>query len=322
MNPTIVPFTEARASQWDAFVAASRNGTVFHTRRFLSYHPRDRFSDASLLFLDGDSVVAVLPAAEKDGRLVSHPGASYGGLVLGDDVSVTDTGAMLDVLLAFAKEKKYAGVSLLRVPPSSLQRAHSEDLQYWAYQRGFQMTRCEMDGAIDLVGFTDDSALRLLTPKCRNMVRQAENAKIETRLSNDFDSFWPILEGLLRGRHGTAPTHGVEEIKNLHALLPEHFRLLSAHQDGRMVGGIVLVTINDRALYTLYMAQEYAARKDHPMHMLLVEATKLAIAEKRRELHLGVSTEDGGKKVNEGLFFFKESFGCRPVRRETWEITF
>jgi hypothetical protein len=58
------------------------------------------------------------------------------------------------------------------------------------------------------------------------------------------------------------------------------------------------------------------------MHALLTEAIRLAIQEKRRVLHLGVSTEDGGKKINEGLFFFKESFGCRPVRRESWEILF
>lgn len=322
MNPTIVPYTDARASQWDAFVATARNGTVFHTRRFLSYHPHDRFADASLIFLDGDAIVAVLPAAEKDGRLVSHPGASYGGLVLREDVAVTDTGVMIDLLVSFAKEKGYLGISLMRLPPSSVQRAHSEDVNYWAYQRDFRMTRCEMDGAIDLVGFSGDSAPELLTPKCRNMIRQAQKAQIDVLLSDDFDSFWMILEAVLHGRHGTKPTHSIDEIKKLHALFPSHVRLLSAYKDGRMVGGIVLVTLNDRSSYTLYMAQEYEAQKHHPMHMLLLEAIKLALAEKRRELHLGVSTEDGGAKVNEGLFFFKESFGCRPVRRETWEITF
>lgn len=319
---TLTPYTDDRADAWDAFVSTARNGTIFHTRRFFAYHPAERFKDASLLWMDGNAIVAVLPAAEKDGRLVSHPGASYGGLVLRDDIAVTDTGVILDQLLAYAKEKKYKGVSLLRLPPASLQKRYSEDMQYWAYQRGFQMTRCEMDGAIDLVGLSPDTVLQSLTGKCRNMVRQAERASVEVKLTNDFDAYWPILEGVLAGRHGTKPTHTVDEIKKLHSLLPQHFRLLSAHQNGRMVGGIVLVTISSSALYTLYMAQEYAVQKDHPMHMLLAEAVKLAIKEKRRVLHLGVSTEDGGKKVNEGLFFFKESFGCRPVRRETWEISF
>lgn len=322
MSLRIQPFTEQWTDRWDAFVKTSRNGTVFHTRKFFAYHPDDRFKDASLLFLDGETIVGVLPAAEKEKVLVSHPGASYGGLVTGKDASVAETGMMLTMLLEHAKAQKYEGVSMLRLPPVSLQKTFAEDQQYWLYQQGYRMTRCEMDGAIDLLGLTAETVLDSLTGKCRNMVRQAERAGVAVRLSNDFDAFWPILEGVLTGRHGTKPTHTVAEIKKLHELLPDAFRVLGAYQGKTMVGGIVLITIHDKALYTLYMAQEYAVQKDHPMHLLLVEAIKLAIREKKRVLHLGVSTEDGGKKVNEGLFFFKESFGCRPVRRETWEIRF
>jgi hypothetical protein len=318
MSLTVRLFTGKDEAAWDAFVPQARNGTVFHMRKFLAYHPADRFQDHSLLFLDGEKLIAVLPAALKDNVLVSHPGASYGGFVLKPDVSVTETGAIVDTLIAYAKEKKFAGISLLRLPPVSLHRQWSEDQLYWAYQRGFSLTRTEMDGAIDLSSLTPDMVMDSLTGKCRNMVRQAERAKITVKLTNDFATYWPVLEG----RHGTKPTHTVEEILKLHALLPNHFRLLSAHAGKTMVGGIVLITINDRALYTLYMAQEYSAQKDHPMHLLLAEAMKLAIKEGKKVLHLGVSTEDGGKKVNEGLFFFKESFGCRPVRRESWEIKF
>jgi hypothetical protein len=56
--------------------------------------------------------------------------------------------------------------------------------------------------------------------------------------------------------------------------------------------------------------------------MLVMEAIKIGLKEKRHAFHLGVSTEDGGKKINEGLFSFKESFGCRPVRRESFELMF
>lgn len=322
MSLHIEPYTAQWKEKWDAFAQSSRNGTIFHTRQFLAYHPADRFKDASLLFLDGETIVGILSAAVKDNVLVAHPGASYGGLVTGTETSVAETGEMLAMLLEYAKKQKYAGISMLRLPPASLQKKYAEDQQYWLYQQDFELTRCEMDGAIDLTDLTADQVLDSLTGKCRNMVRQAERAKIDVKLSNDFDAFWPVLEGVLQGRHGTKPTHNVTEIKKLHELLPQGFRVLGAYQGKTMVGGIVLITIHDKALYTLYMAQEYAVQKDHPMHLLLVEAIKLAIKEKKRVLHLGVSTEDGGKKVNEGLFFFKESFGCRPVRRETWEIRF
>lgn len=326
MSLTLTPYTEQWKDTWDAFVSASRNGTVFHTRRFLSYHPEDRFRDASVLFLDGESIVGLLPAAVKEDSgqkiLSSHPGASYGGLVAPMDASVQETGAMLVALKDFAQKEQYSGLAMLRLAPASLQRSPSEDQHYWLYQMGFSMTRCEMDGAIDLRGRSEETALASLTGKCRNMVRQAERAKIDVRLSEDFASFWRILESVLTGKHGTKPTHTLAEIQKLHELLPQGFRLLAAYKGKKMVGGIVLVTIHERALYTLYMAQEYSVQKDHPMHLLLFEAIRLAMKEKRSVLHLGVSTEDGGKNINEGLFFFKESFGCRPVRRETWEMLF
>lgn len=326
MSITVVPYTGIFEKKWDAFVQTARNGTIFHTRKFLSYHPDGRFTDASLLLMDGENIVGLLSAAAKEDNgkriLVAHPGASYGGLVVDSAASVEDTGAMMDAVLEYAKKQKFAGVSLLRLAPASLQMAYSEDQLYWAFHKGFSMTRCEMDGAIDVTRLTEQTILESLTGKCRNMVRQAERAGITVKLSDDFKTFWPILEGVLKGRHGTKPTHTYEEIQKLHDLLPQGFRLLAAYEGSQMVGGIVLVTINHHALYTLYMAQEYASQQKHPMHLLLTEAIRLAIKEKRRVLHLGVSTEDGGKKINEGLFFFKESFGCKPVRRESWEILF
>ncbi len=324
MNIVATLYTGTLEKKWDAFVQTARNGTIFHTRRFLSYHPEGRFRDASLLLMDGAKILGLFSAAVKEegGRkmLVAHPGASYGGLVIDSGASVEETGAMLTAVLDYAKQQKFAGVSMLRLPPVSLQTMYSEDQLYWMFHKGFSMTRCEMDGAVDVSRLAEKDILESMTGKCRNMVRQAERAGVTVKLSNDFTSFWPILEGVLTGRHGTKPTHTLEEITKLHTLLPEGFRLLAAYEGKKMVGGIVLVTINSHALYTLYMAQEYSSQRKHPMHILLTEAIRFAIKEQRRVLHLGVSTEDGGKKLNEGLIFFKESFGCRPVRRESWEI--
>ena len=326
MSLKIESFTGERESAWDDFVADSRNGTLFHTRRFLSYHPADRFQDASLLFLDGEKIAGVLPAAKKieDGlsTLVSHPGASYGGLVLPLGSPMNTTGEMLALLKEHARAEGYGRISLLRLPPVSLHREWSEDQQYWLYQQGWRMTRCEMDGAVDLRCLREEQVPASLTGKCRNMVRQAERGGVVVGLSDDFPAFWVLLGEVLSQRHGAKPTHTQREIQSLKSLLPGQVRLLAAKRGGALVGGIILVTIHDRALYTLYMAQDYASQQYHPMHLLLRDALCLAIREKRSVLHLGVSTEDGGTKINEGLFFFKESFGCRPVRRESWELSF
>ena len=80
----IVQFTPERSDGWDDLVERAPMATFLHSRRFLSYHG-DRFEDASVVLLDeGDGLRGALPAAldpSDPTTVVSHPGATYGGLV-------------------------------------------------------------------------------------------------------------------------------------------------------------------------------------------------------------------------------------------------
>ena len=77
---SIRKFGEKNSSQWDLFVQNSNNGTLFHLRRFINYHPKDRFEDHSLEFYKNNHLFAVLPAAKvtqnEKTLLISHPGAT------------------------------------------------------------------------------------------------------------------------------------------------------------------------------------------------------------------------------------------------------
>src|SRR3990167_8351947 len=105
----IVPFRPEQSEAWDAFVEESRNGTLFHLRRFLAYHPPERFQDASLMVYDGTRLAAVLPAAEDvrnaKHRLLSHPGATLGGLVLSSKLGITGCSDALAAILSFARSR-------------------------------------------------------------------------------------------------------------------------------------------------------------------------------------------------------------------------
>ena len=47
---------------WDEFILKSKNGTFLFFRDYMEYHA-DRFTDHSLLFFEGDRLLAVLPAS-------------------------------------------------------------------------------------------------------------------------------------------------------------------------------------------------------------------------------------------------------------------
>ena len=49
-------------TQWEEIVHSSNNGTLFHTRKFLSYHSKDKFIDHSLIFYKNNKPLSVFPA--------------------------------------------------------------------------------------------------------------------------------------------------------------------------------------------------------------------------------------------------------------------
>lgn len=320
----VVPYTDDRAGEWDAFVAESRNGTFFHTRRFLSYHPVGKFKDHSLVFRKDEQICGTLAAAsiEEDKKqwLVAHPGASYGGLALSPKCGMAETGEIVRTLTAHARDAGFYGIRFLRLTPPSVRQVSSDDQEYWLFQDGWELFRMELATSLFLSDVAEDQVLSLFSGKCRNAVRQGERSGLVVRESRDFAAFWTILENSLKERHAAKPTHSLPEIERLVALCPGDVRLFAAFDGETMVGGSVGISLHPGAIYTLYMAQNYAYQDRHPMHLILTHLAKLSIREQRSVLHFGISTEDGGKVVNDNLFFFKESFGGRSVRRESWEV--
>lgn len=86
-NVSIRSYNESYKEKWDKFISEeSCNGTFLQSRRFLDYHPKDRFEDSSLMFMNGETIIAVLPAnivTEPQKVLFSHQGSTFGGLVIG-----------------------------------------------------------------------------------------------------------------------------------------------------------------------------------------------------------------------------------------------
>ena len=85
-------YNDQNKSIWDQFVLSGNNGTIFHLRKFLNYHPKDRFQDHSILVKKKQNLFSVFPAAEliEDGKriLVSHPGSTVGSFVVPENVVI------------------------------------------------------------------------------------------------------------------------------------------------------------------------------------------------------------------------------------------
>ena len=141
------------SAAWDSFVSLANNGTLFHTRRFLSYHPEGRFNDHSLEFYKKGKLISILPAAiiANDGRrqLVSHPGASVGSFVVPEDLAFADALAMVEQLSEYAKANNFDGIRLTQ-PPTIYSRRLSHYIDFALQKNGYKYLRREISSVLFL----------------------------------------------------------------------------------------------------------------------------------------------------------------------------
>ena len=143
MNLYIEKYSEVYKKSWDDFVMDnSINGTFLQTRRFLSYHPVNKFEDVSILIFENNKIVAVCPACckKENGKkfFISHSGSTYGGLILSREYYKADKVLQLiDCFENYVLTEGYVEIKL-KITPDIFSRSGSSLLQYCLYNKGYQ----------------------------------------------------------------------------------------------------------------------------------------------------------------------------------------
>lgn len=327
---TLTPHAYApdMADEWDAFVAMSDNGTIFHKRQFLAYHPDGRWLDRSFVFRDKAKIKAVIPAAEveRDGvrMLLSHPGASYGGLVVGRHERLATLDAMLSEL-----EQRAAAESLTRIEmrhsPAAI-RSELGQLDFALLHRGYRRTREELATVYMLpdIPFAEgfDDFIASFPSDARRGIRKGAKSLDARVLTTDDElaRYHAILTRNLQGKHGTNPVHTLAELQGLHRSFPRDVFVLGVFQGDVLVGGYCLFAVTSAALHVFYAALDYDYQHARPLDFALAKTIHLAHQQGRKVVNYGISTEDGGSVVNHGLQRFKEGFGGTGSVRATWAL--
>lgn len=321
------PYSAEKEAAWDAFVDASVNGTIFHRRRFLAYHSPERFDDRSLLLYDGGSLRAVFPAAAQqkgDARVLrSHPGASYGGLVVARPPGVREAFDLVDALLAHARAECFDRLEF-RTAPRIFSGALCDELELAWLHRGVHVAAHELSTFYDLRQLDrdpDDEAItRTFSAPCRRACRSAQRAGIQARPCDSDDELaeYHSMLGRNLDKHRATPTHSLAELVDLKRRFPEDVQLVGAFDGGQMVGGIVALFANRYAAHCFYFASRAEAQAKRPLNLAVLALIRMCAQRGLRFVNFGISTEDSGQVVNWGLFRFKESFGGGGVMRHYW----
>lgn len=318
----VVPFAPNFSEAWDHFVWQANNGTLFHTRAFLTYHPPQRFNDDSLLFFKEGKLLAVLPAAIRAGEtariLRSHPGASFGSFVTNTDLSLRDAERLVTHFLAYCHERGYTGVELT-LPPQIYLARPSNYIDFILYQHGFRYRKREVSSVVPL-DVPADRVFELFSPESRRAVRRAQKLGVEIKESDDFATFYEILQKNLRLRHHVQPTHSLEELLQLRQMFPERIRFFAASAENAMIAGIVMFACNPRVALAFYISHREDYQRHRGVNLLFHEVFQWCIKQGFNFLDFGIFTVN--MQPNWGLGRFKESFGAQGVFRDTMLLEF
>ena len=256
-------------------------------------------------------MVAVFPATLHGDMIgVSHGGLTYGGVIATRDLRAQGT---LDVFGAISAHYRGTGIGRLvyKVVPYIFHRYPAQEDLYALFRVGAKLARRR-----HLLGCRAGAAIRI--PQGTKMV----------------DGKGP--EGGPCGRPGrrlgsvpraglfgvgeefrAQPTHSLVEMRLLKSRFPAEIILHEARCGGTLVGVCLFMT-SPTAVHTQYVAASDAGREMGALDLLLAELIENVYSH-RRYFSFGISTENEGKVLNQGLVAHKESFGARGVVHDFYE---
>ena len=323
----VIKFSKELEERWDQFVLNKTiNGTFLQTRRFLNYHPLERFIDASILVMQGTSIVAVIPACEvndKEGKhFISHKGSTFGGIVLAyEKFHVTDMEDLFPVINEYFDNNGYNSVSLSMT--SDIFSKKNQDLfDYYFYKDGWKASN-EICSYIDLnhkgCSFIDNMSASRRRDYRKSLLNGLTFRKLESY--DDIKGFYQMLSDNLK-KYNAVPVHTLDELlefKNYR--LKDEISFYGVYLKEELVSGAMIFSFGNQVFHTQYLAQnpETLRSKLFPMEYLNCSLIQLAYESGYKFFSFGPSTLNEGRYLNVTLASFKEGFGCDFCNKWTYK---
>lgn len=304
-------YTHTDKNEWDRFVDSSKNGTFLFKRDYMEYHA-DRFYDFSLLIYRKNKLYALLPANRVEDTLYSHQGLTYGGIITSSKSGTFEILEIFNHLSSFLKSHNINKVVYKPVPYIYHSIPSQEDL-YALFRINASLIARNISSTI----YQKDK-LKFIESR-KSGVRKALNNKIEIHESDDFSSFWKILDDNLTNKYGTKPVHTLSEIEYLHSRFPDNIKLYLAFSYEQVLGGTVLY-LTKNVLHTQYISASILGKESGALDLLFDELINKIFVD-IPVFDFGQSTEQMGNLLNESLIFQKEGFGGRGVVYDIYKYT-
>lgn len=318
---SVINYENKYENIWDEFVSTGIFGTIYHTRRFINYHPKNRFIDTSILIYYKNKLISILPACKKnsDSPSFSYMGATYGGPVFHKDyVKIKYITVIVDKIFEFYQNKIEFRLA------NNIYFENSVFSLYYLLSRKLTMIP-ELAWYVK----TEDVFIKNIKNK-RNrkyltkMIEDKNLSCFPTNVLDDYVKFYGILKNNLKTRYKTNPTHTLDEFLLVKDLLNKRQALYIVKNENNLIlGGVYVIKVTKQCWYTFYISKNLDY--DKPNSSILYIMNNITIdAKKSNVLYLdfGISTENRGQIINTGLSDYKEnSFGATCNSRYVFQLS-
>ncbi|WP_200862016.1 GNAT family N-acetyltransferase [Pseudogulbenkiania ferrooxidans] len=306
----IIKYTPEFKDDWDKVVQASKNGNFLHFRGYMDYH-RERFNDESILISSEGKLVAVFPCNQVNTSIISHGGLTYGGLLYGNSLHAAE---ILEIFSSINHYFKAFGCEkvLYKAVPHVFHKYPAEEDLYALFRLDAKLVRRDISSVIEL------STRPKLSDSRKNTARKAQKAGVVFEELTDLSSFHNLLSSVL-AKFNCSPVHTDAELQLLHRSFPKNIRLFGALLSGKLLAAALIYDFG-HIVHSQYLASSDEGRTLGALDYVLIQLIDVVFSDKKY-FSFGVSTEEQGRVLNEGLIRQKEGFGGRGVVHDFYEWT-
>ena len=306
----VVRFDQSKIYDWNEFVVKAKNGLFLFERAYMDYH-KVRFPDHSLMIYNKkDKLIALFPATEKGLQIYSHSGLTFGGLIMSYELKTAEVITVFDELIDYYRSREIREIHYKAMSYIFNKYPAQEDL-YSLFRHDAILYRRDICSVIKI-----SNPVRFSETK-RQAIKKCIKEGVVISENLNFKDYWTLLTAVL-AKFKTIPVHTLDEIHHLKKNFPEQIRLFEARLVGNLLAGIVIYDYGN-VVHTQYMANSEMGRKLGALDFINFNLIN-EIYKNRKYFSFGSSTENQGRRLNEGLIQQKEMMGARAVCNDFYKI--
>lgn len=309
----VIKYDNSWSEKWNDFLEHSKNGSFLFKRNFMEYHA-DRFEDYSLLVINDQKIIAVLPANIKGSILYSHQGLTYGGFIIGVDIKMPIVLEAFKGVLHFLHEQRIDKLIFKNIP--YIYHTYPADEVEWA----LTCVKANLYRRDSTLTIQNKATLPYQERRIRSIKKaQKLSPIIKVSETNGFDKFWQeVLEPNMLKKHNLKPVHSLAEIKLLASRFPDNIKQYNVYIGEQIMAGCTMF-LNKTVAHAQYISGTDEGRSNGCLDYLFNHLIKEEY-NSYPYFDFGNSNEEAGTKINFGLMDWKEGFGGRAISHDFYEI--